>query len=371
MAVCLKRACIALWLLACLIHGCQTANAQTYKIIVDVQSCGTGGCIRADQYGSAACVGKIDGEYIFVTAGHNFYNLDKPAFAAASKPIKARIVDAGGSQYDARIIAYSTHTMPNDLAYVGLRTNQTLSCFPIAEQLPPPGADITVYGFPSGDKYNAINGTVAKVQPITIRESQTLGFIPRTVADFAITPEVVGGISGAPVIYKGQLVGIVSHSGSGDTIAGGAPRIRSSLLRCFQRLPDCGAQAPVPLPQTPAPESPPPQQPAPAPECDCDALKAKILALESELTDLKNKPPVKPEHRVLYFTSRNHPGVTETDVLARKLKDRGFPITIITLGPEEIRDDRVRDVPRIHELPSGKSVIGKGNVTVYLSALTI
>lgn len=35
MAVCLKRACIALWLLACLIHGCQTANAQTYKIIVD------------------------------------------------------------------------------------------------------------------------------------------------------------------------------------------------------------------------------------------------------------------------------------------------------------------------------------------------
>lgn len=103
------------------------------------------------------------------------------------------------------------------------------------------------------------------------------------------------------------------------------------------------------------PQGPPGQSYDPA---EFAELKARVEALEAKQTEPKD------DKRVLYFTARNHPDVEESDAKARELKSAGYPITIITLNPNETD---VRDVPRVFILPEGRTVSGKQNVLVYLA----
>lgn len=368
MRICMKQVCIGLWILAILCFCCNPAWSQTYKVVVEGQSCGAGGCQIWTQSGSSVCIGKLENEWILVSAGHVFHNYTNPLFNGASNVRSVHIVDHQGNTYPARAIAFSTpyNNSTNDLAYIGLATGSftgDVPSYPLAEQMPPVGSPITMQGYPGGGSYSAVKGSLKNLGDF---QSGYYGL------DFVVVPDSGGpGTSGGPVVFNNTVIGII-NSGvrNQDTYGSGAPRIRASLMRVLKRIPDCGSPKPAPPPSQPLPPVPP-STPAPAPGCDCAALEAKIKALEAELAEAKKPPSTKPEKRVLYFTSEGHPAVKESDVLARKLKDRGFPITIITLGPEDISNDRVRDVPRIHELPSGRSVAGKSNVITYLTALEI
>jgi hypothetical protein len=71
--------------------------------------------------------------------------------------------------------------------------------------------------------------------------------------------------------------------------------------------------------------------------------------------------------RVLYFTANGAAHCVKTDEVARKLKDQGVPITIITLKPE---DASVSDVPRIHVIGTGLEHSGASNVMTYFTTLS-
>lgn len=364
----MKQVCVGLWILAALCFCCNTAWSQTYKVVVEGQSCGAGGCKVWTQSGSAVCIGRLDGEWIMVSAGHVFHNYTDPLFQGSSQVRSARILDHKENSYPVRVIAYGTpyNNSTNDLAYVALSASTftgDVPSYPLAEQLPAVGSPIAMQGFPGGGSYSEVKGSLSAVGDF---RSDYYGL------DINVVPDSGGpGTSGGPVIFNNTVIGII-NSGvpHKNTYGTSSNRIRASLMRVLKRIPDCGSPKPAPAPTQPLPPVPP-STPPPAPGCDCVALEAKIKALEAELAEAKKQPSPKTEKRVLYFTSEGHPAVKESDVIARKLKDRGFPITIITLGPEDISNDRVRDVPRIHELPSGRSVAGKSNVITYLTALEI
>lgn len=96
-------------------------------------------------------------------------------------------------------------------------------------------------------------------------------------------------------------------------------------------------------------------------DCHCRAeLEERIAELEEAISN---------NGRVMYFTSRGLARTKATDVLARELKGRGKPVTIVTLNPKHIEEGNVRDVPRVFVPASGRTIVGVDDVTKFLSQL--
>ena len=71
--------------------------------------------------------------------------------------------------------------------------------------------------------------------------------------------------------------------------------------------------------------------------------------------------------RLLYFTSKlGCSACAKTDESVRRLKDRGYPITIIDLDP---RETEIRGVPRVFHPSSGRDVLGPQAVADYLASV--
>jgi len=67
--------------------------------------------------------------------------------------------------------------------------------------------------------------------------------------------------------------------------------------------------------------------------------------------------------QILYFTARGCSSCIATDQQAEALRDRGAPITIITLDPV---DTQARGLPRLFLLPTRRQIMGVSNVDTYL-----
>jgi len=109
-----------------------------------------------------------------------------------------------------------------------------------------------------------------------------------------------------------------------------------------------------------------------------DAMSAKLRAEMILLIDQKIKDAAKPvagadpvaaaeSLRLLYFTTREGcAGCAKTDVLVQRLKNRGYPITVINLDPV---DTDIKGVPRIFRPSSGRDVLGPIAVADYLASV--
>lgn len=100
-----------------------------------------------------------------------------------------------------------------------------------------------------------------------------------------------------------------------------------------------------------------------------DQVVAESLAQHAP-GDSPSDPPAKPDEerkRLLYFTSTAGCGkCKETDEMVRKLKDRGYPITIIDLDP---RETEIKGVPRVYHPSSGRDVLGPIACADYLASV--
>lgn len=71
--------------------------------------------------------------------------------------------------------------------------------------------------------------------------------------------------------------------------------------------------------------------------------------------------------RLLYFTSKlGCPACVKTDEMVRKMKDKGYPVTIIDLDP---RETEIKGVPRVFHPSSGRDVLGPTAVADYLASV--
>lgn len=71
--------------------------------------------------------------------------------------------------------------------------------------------------------------------------------------------------------------------------------------------------------------------------------------------------------RLLYFTSKlGCPACVKTDETVRKMKDKGYPITIIDLDP---RETEIKGVPRVFHPSTGRDVLGPTAVADYLASV--
>jgi len=342
---------------------------QYVNVVATRQTCTPLGCTVSDCMGSGVSVGTdATGRAVVLTAGHCLaggaqrYKVGADAWYPASNQ-GFEWSQRDGSRADVGIL-----TLAQPLAY----------CVPIAESAPQPGSDVTMHSYRAGD------GRQFRVRHARVLTSDA--------ESFTLSIESEDGDSGGAVMQNGALVGLISNTGFNPitrkhlppTTATSAPAIRRFVIGKLGRLPHCGKPA-APAPPAAQDEAPPPPEvpgaepkpgPISTPQCNCKALESKVSALNTEnaalkaqLQAMKDTPPPepKPEKRVLYFTSIGNPNTAETDKAARKLKDNGYPITIITLDPTETN---VRDVPRAFELPSGKSVTGVSNVITYFATLS-
>jgi SMC interacting uncharacterized protein involved in chromosome segregation len=97
-------------------------------------------------------------------------------------------------------------------------------------------------------------------------------------------------------------------------------------------------------------------------------LKADLKALSDKIDKMEPPSDKAPKQRILYFTARDNVACIKTDAMAKKLKDVGYPITIITLEPTQIKT--IQDVPRVFECETGEEYRSATNVVTYLSSLT-
>jgi thioredoxin 1 len=212
-------------LLSLMLLWSSEAFGQSYILNVAVNASINGQWQEFRRSASAVCVGELNGEKVFCTAGHTFSEAPK---GSARTEIGGVWIGIDSKWHGVKLVTFATSNSPNDLAWLTLKTDAKLIQLPVAEQMPEVGADVDIMGYPSGGKYNVSHGTVGSI----------LKGDPKR--DFTITPAVVRGVSGGPVVCRGAIVGIVSQSDfTTDTTAVGAIRIRESLLRVFKQIPHC------------------------------------------------------------------------------------------------------------------------------------
>lgn len=105
------------------------------------------------------------------------------------------------------------------------------------------------------------------------------------------------------------------------------------------------------------------------PAIDYDKLTAEVLKRLPQQTPQQTPTSgdAEPGARVLYFTSsKGCPACAGVDAKIARLKQRGYPITVIDLDPTETT---IRGVPRIHIPETGRNVEGIENCLVYLAQI--
>jgi hypothetical protein len=144
------------------------------------------------------------------------------------------------------------------------------------------------------------------------------------------------------------------------------PADDSRLAKIEKLLAELAARKPEPGPQgEPGPEGKqgPRGEPGPQgePGKDCDpTFAARLEALEKRLADA---PGPLPTRETLYFTARGLKSCERSDALADKLYDRGFPLRIITLTPEQTN---VSGLPMVFTADK-RRILGESNVLTFLS----
>jgi len=236
----LRKLCVGLWLTAATLFGCQRCNAQVHLVKTEIRVCTPVSCRVEVGTASSVCVGRLNDAWYFVTAGHAFYS-SRPE-AVSSKALNAHV--AIDQQWvPATIVGFDKPSSRSDLGLLSVRLPRALRSLPLAEHLPPVGSEVSICGFPSGSPYAEVKGSLLPLPAADAR------------SDFLVSTAVVRGVSGGPVVHKGEVVGIVSASDFGSgTWAVGPDKIRQRLVQQLGRLPDCGRPQETPArPEGPGP----------------------------------------------------------------------------------------------------------------------
>ena len=236
----LRKLCVGLWLAAAILFGCRRCNAQVHLVKTEIRVCTPVSCRVEVGTASSVCVGRLNDAWYFVTAGHAFYS-SRPE-VVSSKALNAHV--AIDQQWvPATIVGFDKPASRSDLGLLSVRLSRALRSLPLAEHLPPVGSEVSICGFPSGSPYAEVKGSLLPLPAADAR------------SDFLVSTAVVRGVSGGPVVHKGEVVGIVSASDFGSgTWAVGPDKIRQRLVQQLGRLPDCGRPQETPArPEGPAP----------------------------------------------------------------------------------------------------------------------
>lgn len=281
----MRPALIALiWLGALVQDGC----GAVYLLMAIEQKCEMGFCQRYRAYSTTFCVGRMpDGTLVYLAAGHAV----KPA-------IKLEIgTNAGWLPARVRYVAYDKN---EDIAVLTTDATAQIKAIAVSDREPPIGDAATICGFPGPpsrdpQRYQGRIGiSDSRGNAIT---SQRSIYVDRTITQ---------GVSGAPVIWNGQAVGVatrvLSHWDRGvppHTAAENLRVMRNALMRGVGEIPRIEAQRyqrqrpPMPPPATkldpPTVGLAPPQPPAEAepPPKPQEYVQIRREDIEPMLEDLK------------------------------------------------------------------------------------
>jgi hypothetical protein len=102
--------------------------------------------------------------------------------------------------------------------------------------------------------------------------------------------------------------------------------------------------------------------------------KAAITVIQQQLQSITVRSDdlqtavEKEKRRIIYVTAADDERTKQTDLIAADLKQRGYPLTVMTLKPK-LTD--TQGVPGVYVVATKQSVIGADNVITYLSSLTL
>lgn len=143
------------------------------------------------------------------------------------------------------------------------------------------------------------------------------------------------------------------------------------------KLEELSKREPIPGPAGPIGPAGPQGPTGPAGECDASQLtelqiliadlQARLDKLEKPIAD---SPPEEPKPteipRYVYVTAKDSPACAETDAKIEQMIGKGYPITVVTLLPHQVKPG---DVPQFHNQLSKQTIAGPSNVMAYLANL--
>lgn len=266
----MKRVLIAAILKFALLGLVSSASGQVHQVTLTRRDCSDrANCRYISLQATCVCVGRQDGEYIYLTAGHVLRDATSLAVVVDGRVVPAR---AGAWYCDAS----------GDIGFLHARHDGNQTYYRIADDVPPIGSPIGFMGL----KNNRIDYEKSRLV-----ECKYAG------ENIVFETTNVHGQSGGPVFFNGMVIGIMSAQARPGTLCSNCRAIRRFARQHRYRLPpsqgapEQDAPTPLPRPQVSGHDA----RPAVGAgcecgaECRCEALSGQVSSLSDQISALSGE----------------------------------------------------------------------------------